>query len=179
MGSEITGDRNEDMLALVNIAPSKKLPDAGFEHLIGVEACVFAQHRKDQRGDQQFWRVAQRKVPHDQPCSEINLSLPVECFEQGSANGLLIYGKVVELIVVLAWDAGRWDVQITRKVERHGSVHDGSHGRNVTIHSRGPDPLEHLVKRINMGEDVMRRLPVRVLVGSAEARHAQRRSISE
>jgi hypothetical protein len=34
------------MLALVNIAPSKKLPDAGFEHLIGVEACVFAQHRK-------------------------------------------------------------------------------------------------------------------------------------
>ena len=76
MGSEITGDRNEDMLALVSIAPSKELPDAGFEHLIGVEACVFAQHRKDQRGDQQFWRVAHPKVPHDQPCCEIKLSLP-------------------------------------------------------------------------------------------------------
>src|SRR6478736_7512521 len=101
MGRKITGDRNENMPPLVSIAPRAKLSDAGFEHLIGVEACVFAQHRKDQRGDQQFWRVAQSKVPHDQPCSKINLSLPVECFEQGSANGLLIYGKIVELIVVL------------------------------------------------------------------------------
>ena len=179
MGRQITGDRNENMPPLVSIAPRRKLPDAGFEHLIGMEARIFAQHRKDKRGDQRFWRMAKRKMPRHQPCCEINLSLPVECVEQGGADRLLIGRKVVELIVVLARDAGRRDIQITRKVERHGAVHDGPHGRNVTVDARGPDPLEHLVERIGMGEDMVRRLPVRVLVGIAEASHAQRRCISE
>jgi len=137
MGRKITGDRNENMPPLVSIAPRAKLSDAGLEHLIGMEARIFARRRMRKRGDQHFWRTAERKMPRHQSCCEINLSLPVECVEQGSANDLCIYGKVVELIVVLARDAGRWDVQITRKVERHRSVHDGPHGRKVTV-ARGP-----------------------------------------
>ena len=43
----------------------------------------------------------------------------------------------------------------------------------------GPDSLEHLVDRIGVGEDVMRRLPVGVLVGIAEPRHPQRRRVGE
>jgi hypothetical protein len=32
--------------------------------------------------------------------------------------------------------------------------------RNMTISVGGPDPLEHLVDRVGVGEDVMSRLPV-------------------
>ena len=39
--------------------------------------------------------------------------------------------------------------------------------------------LEHPVEGIGMGEDVVRRLPVAVLVGVAEARHPERRPVSE
>ena len=39
-----------------------------------------------------------------------------------------------------------------------------------------PIRVEHLVDRVGVGEDVVRRLPVGVLVGIAEARHPERRS---
>ena len=41
------------------------------------------------------------------------------------------------------------------------------------------DPPEHLAERVGVGEDVVRRLPVGVLVGVAEARHPKRRPVSE
>jgi hypothetical protein len=41
------------------------------------------------------------------------------------------------------------------------------------------DPLEHLVDRVSVGEHVVRRLPVAVLVGIAEARHSESRSVGE
>ena len=43
MGREITGDRDEDMPALVSIAPRTELPHAGVQHLVGMETCVLAQ----------------------------------------------------------------------------------------------------------------------------------------
>ena len=43
MGSEIAGDGDEDMSALVGIAPLAELPHAGVQHLVGMETCVFAQ----------------------------------------------------------------------------------------------------------------------------------------
>ena len=92
---------------------------------------------------------------------------------------ILIGGEVVELTVTVTRDAGWWHVQITGKVERHGPVRDGAHGRDVAVDALVPDPPEHLLDRVGMGENVVRRLPVGVLVGIAEARDAQRRAISE
>jgi hypothetical protein len=43
----------------------------------------------------------------------------------------------------------------------------------------GLDPLEYLVDRVGVGEDVMGCLPVGVLVGTAEARHPERRRVGE
>jgi len=38
--------------------------------------------------------------------------------------------------------------------------------------------FEHLVQRVGVGEEVVRRLPVRVLVGITEVRYPQRRPAS-
>ena len=43
MGSEIAGDRDEDMPALVAIAPLTELSHAGVQHLVGMETCILAQ----------------------------------------------------------------------------------------------------------------------------------------
>ena len=83
MRGEIAGDRNENMPALVGVAPEAELPDPGLQHLVGVEARVFPKHRMRERGDQRLRRVAKRQVPRHQPCRKINLSLPVERVEQG------------------------------------------------------------------------------------------------
>jgi hypothetical protein len=58
-------------------------------------------------------------------------------------------------------------------------VQYAAHGRAVTVGTGGPDPLEHLVDRIGVGEDVVRRFPIGVLIGIAEARHAERRRVGE
>jgi hypothetical protein len=38
--------------ALVAVAPCGELPDSRLQHLIGMEACIFAQQRTRERGDQ-------------------------------------------------------------------------------------------------------------------------------
>ena len=52
-------------------------------------------------------------------------------------------------------------------------------GRDVLVGVRSPDPLEHLVKSVGVGEDVMRGLPIRVLVCIAEAGDPERRRVSQ
>src|SRR5258706_5706880 len=116
MGGEIAGDRNEDVPTLASIAPRGKLPDSGLQHLISMEASIFAQHSKRKRGDQRLWRMAEREMSRHQPCGKIHLSLPVEGIEQGGVDRLHIGREVVELVAVLAWDAGRRHIQITGKV---------------------------------------------------------------
>ena len=56
---------------------------------------------------------------------------------------------------------------------------DASNRRAVALRDGGSDPLEHPVERVRVGEDVVRRLPVAVLVGVAEARDPERRAVSE
>ena len=100
MRGEIAGDRNENMPALVGVAPEAKLPDPGLQHLVGMEAQVFPQHRMRERGDQRLRRVAKRQVPRHQPCRKINLSLAVEGVEQGGPDRLRVGGQVVELLTI-------------------------------------------------------------------------------
>jgi hypothetical protein len=58
-------------------------------------------------------------------------------------------------------------------------MHDATDGREVTIAIGGPDPLEQLIESVGVGKDVVRGLPVGVLVGIAKGRHSVRCAGSE
>jgi hypothetical protein len=50
------------MSASVSIGPGSELPNARLQHLIGVEACIFAQNTAGERGDQRLRRMAEFEV---------------------------------------------------------------------------------------------------------------------
>lgn len=179
MRREIAGNRDQDVPACVHVAPRAELPGSRLQHLICMEACIFAQHRTRKRSDQRLRRMAEREVPCHQACGEIDLSLPVEGVEQGGTDRLRIRGQIIELLAAVARDARRRHIEISSKVERHRSVQDAADGRDVSVDAGGPDPRQHLVDCVGVGEDVVRRLPVGVLVGIAEARHPQRGRVRE
>ena len=52
MGRQIAGNRDEDVPAFVRVPPRAELPDSSLQHLIRMKACIFAQHRMRERGDQ-------------------------------------------------------------------------------------------------------------------------------
>jgi hypothetical protein len=58
-------------------------------------------------------------------------------------------------------------------------VQYAARGRGETVGIGTRDTLEHLIERVGIGEDVVRRLPVGMLVGIAEARQPQRRGVGE
>ena len=51
MRRQIAGDCNQDVPALVGVTPNRELSDPCFEHLIGMERGVLAEHRQRKRGD--------------------------------------------------------------------------------------------------------------------------------
>src|SRR5271165_178478 len=116
MGCEITGDRDEDVPALVGAAPDGELPDSRLQLLVGMEARVFPQHRMGERGDQRLRRMAELEMPRHEFCGKINLSLAVERVEQGGPDRLLIGRKIVEPLPTFAWNAGRRNVEVAREI---------------------------------------------------------------
>jgi hypothetical protein len=54
MGRKIPGNRDEDVPTGVGVAPRRELPDPRIQHLITVEACIFAQHCTCKRGDKRY-----------------------------------------------------------------------------------------------------------------------------
>ena len=77
-------------------------------------------------------------------------------------------GAGIDAIPAIARDSGRRYVEITCEVECHRAVQDAAHGLELTVPVGTLDPLEHPVDGVGVGEDVMGRLPVGVLVGTAE-----------
>ena len=63
MGGEITGAGNEDVPAVVGVAPDGELPDSRFQYLVSMKARVLPQHRVRERGDQRPRRMAKLKMP--------------------------------------------------------------------------------------------------------------------
>jgi len=57
-------------------------------------------------------------------------------------------------------------------------MQDAAHGGDVAVCGRS-DPLDHTVKRVGVGEDMVRRLPVAVFVCVAEARDPERGGVGE
>ena len=166
---------------MVAIAPLAKLPHARLEHLVSVKPCILAKERMRQRRDQRLGRVSQRKMTGDKARRSIDLLLAVEGVEQSGADLLDCDGQVVEPVAALAWQRGRRHVEVAREIERHGPVEQGAHGldRLVCGGRLAIDPLERLVDRIGVGEDVVGGFPIRMLVGGAKPRDPERRRIGE
>ena len=179
MGREIAGDRNEDVPALVGIAPYAELPDSRLQHLIGVEARIFAQHRARERGDQRLGRMAEREMPCHQPCRESTC----RCRSKASSNAARIVsasaGKSSSCSPLFTGNAGRRHIEIASKIERHRAVQHAANRGDMIVDVGRPDPRQHLVHRVGVGEDVVRRLPIGMFVGVAEARHPERRRVGE
>jgi hypothetical protein len=74
----------------------------------------------------------------------------------------------------------RWGhIEIAGQIELHCAVKYAAHAHHITIDLGSPDPFKHLVYGVGVGEGVVSRLPVRVLIGVAEARHPKGRRVSE
>jgi hypothetical protein len=75
-------------------------------------------HRMRELGDQGLRRMAKLEMSRNEPCREIDPSLPVEGVEYVYADRLNIGGQIVELFAVLARDANRRHIEIASKVEK-------------------------------------------------------------
>src|SRR5215475_14233703 len=122
MGRKISGNRNEDVPASVGVAPRCELANSRLQHLISMEARIFAQHRACERGDKRLRRMAEREMTSYQSCREIDLPLPVKGVEQAGADRLHVGRQIIKLFVVLARDSGRRYIEIASKVQGHRSV---------------------------------------------------------
>ena len=98
------------------------------------------------------------------------------CVEQCGADCHNIGGQIVELLATLTGDAARRHIEVAREVERHRAVQDAAHGV-MTIGS--PDPLEHLIDGIGIGEDVMCGFPIAVLIGISKTNNPECCRVSE
>jgi hypothetical protein len=78
MGGQIPVNGDNDVSALVAVAPFAKLSHARLEHLIGVKTGIFAQQRLRQRRNQGVGRVTQQEMPCDQARRRSDLVLAVE-----------------------------------------------------------------------------------------------------
>ena len=179
MGGEISRDGDEYVPTLVGAAPLAELAHAGLQHLIGVEARVLAQQPPRQRGEQRTRRVAEGEMACHKARREVDLSLPVKGVEQSGAQRRGIGGQIVQPVVAITGNAGWRHVEIAGEIERHRAIQNGAHGLGMAIPVDGPDPRQHPVNGVSIGEDVVGRLPVGVLVGTAEACHPKRRRIGE
>src|SRR5258708_5408091 len=62
MGSEISRGRDQNMATRLALPPFPILTHTSLEYLVDVEACVLAQHRARERGDQHIERVEQQEI---------------------------------------------------------------------------------------------------------------------
>src|SRR5215475_7370092 len=122
MGRKISGNRNEDVPASVGVAPRCELANSRLQHLISMEARIFAQHRACERGDKRLRRMAEREMTSYQSCREIDLSLTVKGVEQGGADRLRVGRQIVELFAAVAGDAGRRHIEIAGEIQGHRAV---------------------------------------------------------
>ena len=107
VGRQIARDGNEDMPALVAIAPLVKLPHARLEHLVGVKASILTEERVRERRDQRFGRVTEGEMAGDKASRSTDLLLAVKGVEQSSADLLGRDRQIIEALAALAGQR-RW-----------------------------------------------------------------------
>jgi len=111
MRGAIAGDRDEDASPLFRVAPDAELPDLRLQHLVGISPRPLATPYA------LTWRSApaakgKLKMPRHELCRTIYVSLPVERVEQSDPDRLLIRKQIVEPLPALAWNTGRWYVEV-------------------------------------------------------------------
>src|SRR3954468_6244161 len=96
MSRQIAGNRDQDVPALIGVAPFCELPHASLEHLIGVKARILPQQRPPKRSDHGLRWMAQGEMAGDQAGRRIDLSLTIEAVEQRSTDGLGAGWQVIQ-----------------------------------------------------------------------------------
>jgi hypothetical protein len=82
MGSEIARYGDEHASTRFDVAAFVELPDSGLQHLIRMEACIFAQDRVCERRDQGLRRMTTHAMSCHQPSRKIDPPLAIKCIEQ-------------------------------------------------------------------------------------------------
>src|SRR4051794_15877473 len=98
MSRQVAGNRDQDLPALIGVAPLCELPHASLEHLVGVKARILPQQRPSKRGENGLRGMAQGKMAGNQAGRRIDLPLTIEAVEQRSTDGLGAGWQVIQLI---------------------------------------------------------------------------------
>ena len=72
-------------------------------------------------------------MTRDETRGEIDLSLPIEGFEQSDTDVLGTGGQVIERLAAIAGNAGWRHIEIASKVQRHRPVQDATHRVAVAL----------------------------------------------
>ena len=181
MRRQVTADPHQDVAALAGLGPSSELAHPGLQHLAGMEPHILPKQRVCERRNQVIGRVPQCKMPRHEAAHRIHLPLPVEGVEQGRADIVGGLGKVVQSRIALIRQPCGRHIQVTGQIDRHGAMENASGVLTSIVWQSATcrNPLQDLVNGIAVGEDVMRCLPVGVLVGRPELRHPARRRIRQ
>src|SRR5262245_34832762 len=118
-------------------------------------------------------------MTRDETRGKVDLSLPIEGVEQSDTDLLSIGGQVSKRLAAIDRNARRRHIVIASEVKRHRSVQDTTHRLAVALPIGSSDSLQYPVGGIGIGEDVIGRLPISVLVGAPEACQPERRRIGE
>jgi hypothetical protein len=181
MVRKVARHRDQDVSALVGVAPLIELPHTCLQHLIGVEAGVLPEQRVRESGDKCRGRVAQREMARDQPSGRVDLPLAIECAQQSRADFLDRVRKVVQSIAAFAGQPRGWHIEVAGEVDRHRPMKHAT-GRVdpvILLDIIRGGSFQRLVNGVGVGEEVEGRLPVGMLVRGAETSNAQRRRVGQ
>src|SRR3954451_6476472 len=125
--------------------------------------------------------MAQGEMTGDQAGRRIDLPLTIEAVEQRSTDGLGAGWQIIQPTPLVTGQS-RWrNCERAGEVDRHRPVQDGAGRRSGTglIGAPGSDPPEDLVDRVGVSKNVVGRLPVGMLVGTAEPGYSERSRIGQ
>jgi hypothetical protein len=181
MSRQVAANPYQDVPAPVGIGPFPELAYPGLQHLIGMKACILPQQHMRKRCYQVIRRVPQGKMPCHEAADSIDLPLPVKGIEQGRADTRDGLGEVVQSRITVVRQPCWRNIQVTGQIDRHRAMENAPSclGRIVRQRAARRNPLQGLVNGITVGENVMRSLPVGVLVGCPELCHPARRRIRQ
>ena len=181
MGRKVARHRDQNVPARTGVAPFAKLPHARLQHLVGVEASILTEQSVRECRYKPIGRVTEREMARDQTADQDDLPLAIESLQQSRADNVDVGREVVQPIIAFAWQPIWRHIEVAGEVEGHCPVQHPPHRLDPAspLALLSPDPLQDLVYGIGIREDVQGRLPVSMLVGSAEPRHAERRRIGE
>ncbi len=178
---KVASHRDENVTALVGVAPLSELANARLQHLVPMKARVFAQERASERTDQRLGGVAEKQMTGDEPRSGIHLLLAIERFEQRVPDLAGARREVIERLALLPRQPRGRNVEITGEIDRHCAMEHTAHGLDVSVltYTFVSQPFEGLVHRIAVSEGVVRRFPVGVFVRGTEASHSERGRVGD